>query len=149
MASFVRAISCRSSQVSCLRSWKVSCPSSANKSIGETLAMTNTALVETVLYAEIYFYRPTLCPLASPVLYLGPGSWSLWHTRVTGRPSPSKSVFLTGEGLLYSHPSPGFLGYLPEMPNVVSGKSPFFSWWVGIPFSSGFSPRFSSNTREC
>ena len=52
IASFARAICCRLvKQVSSLRNWKVSFLSSANKSIGGTLARTSTALVDTVLYA--------------------------------------------------------------------------------------------------
>ena len=62
MASFARAISCRLvKQVSSLRSWKVSFLSSANKSIGGTLARTSTALVDTVRYAETILITTPLC----------------------------------------------------------------------------------------
>ena len=51
----------RDQVVSSLRSRKVSCLSSANKSISGTLARTNTALVETVLYAETILSATSLC----------------------------------------------------------------------------------------
>ena len=60
MASFERAITCWFViLVSFLRSWKVSFLSFANKSIGGTLARTNTALVDTVRYAKAIL-RPVL-----------------------------------------------------------------------------------------
>ena len=53
---------------------KVSCLYSANKSIGGTLARTNTALVETVLYAETILNAADLC--AENSLF-----WIAWFCR--------------------------------------------------------------------
>ena len=69
-----RAISFGSVQVSSLRSWKVSCLSSANKSIGGMFARTNTALVETVLYAETTLNATDLCAKNSLL-------WIAWFCR--------------------------------------------------------------------
>ena len=62
MAFFARAISCSLvKQVTSLRSWKVSSLSSAEKFIGETLARTSTALVDTVRYAETILSTTPRC----------------------------------------------------------------------------------------
>ena len=69
-----------------------------------------------------FFSLPPSWPLGSSLLHLGAGSWRREHTMVKSHPSPSWEFFSRGRGRMpiFFRSSLGFLGYLPEAPNLVS-----------------------------
>ena len=87
---------------------------------------------------------------ASPLLYLGAGSWPPQYKRAKSHPFPFWKFFPEGErAQFFFRPSPDFLGYLLETLTVVAKTSPISSWRGENPFSSGFSPRFPGGTCGC